>query len=220
MKICPISDLHGILPNNIQSCDVVVIAGDIVPLNIQRMALESSRWFIDVFIPWALNLPCDKVIFVAGNHDFWLNRWHWKEIQPESEKLIYLEDDAYVYNGLTFYGTPWITGLPGWAFYTENEEKYFDNIPENVDVLITHAPCFGNKTGEVLQKKVFNTGSDYGSKVLAEYVTNKRNVRYMFSGHIHSGEHQMKLWNNTYVKCCSIVDEHYDNVYPIEYIDI
>ena len=221
MKICPISDLHGYLPTNIEPCDVVVIAGDIVPLTIQRLALESSQWFINEFIPWALDLPCEKVIFIAGNHDFWLNRWTWREIQPESDKLVYLEDDAYEYGGLTFYGTPWITGLRGWAFCTDNESRYFDNIPENVDIFISHAPCFDNKTGQVLQKKQYNTGADYGSKVLADYVLNKRNIRYMFSGHIHSGEHKMKLWNNkTYVKCCSLKDENYKVVYNIEYFDI
>ena len=95
------------------------------------------------------------------------------------------------------------------------------NIPENVDVFISHAPCFDNKTGQVLQKNQFNTGADYGSKVLEDYVLNKRNIRYMFSGHIHSGEHKMKLWNNkTYVKCCSLKDENYKVVFNIEYFDI
>ena len=35
MKICTISDLHGYLPNNIEESDLLLIAGDLIPLDIQ-----------------------------------------------------------------------------------------------------------------------------------------------------------------------------------------
>ena len=69
MKICAISDLHGnLIP--IQKCDLCLIAGDVVPLNIQKNRVESIVWFFQDFLPWIKELPCEEVYMVAGNHDF------------------------------------------------------------------------------------------------------------------------------------------------------
>ena len=49
MKIVALSDLHGTLPTFVPECDVVVIAGDILPLNIQRKIDESICWLCNDF---------------------------------------------------------------------------------------------------------------------------------------------------------------------------
>ena len=69
MKICAMSDLHGNLIH-IQKCDLCLIAGDVVPLNIQKNRVESIVWFFQDFLPWIKELPCEEVYMVAGNHDF------------------------------------------------------------------------------------------------------------------------------------------------------
>ena len=74
MKICAFSDMHGQLDFKVEPCDIVLIGGDIVPLNIQSYSTPSEKWFKTVFIPWCANLPCEKVVFIAGNHDHWLER--------------------------------------------------------------------------------------------------------------------------------------------------
>ena len=76
MKICGISDIHGNLYNEIPKCDVLCICGDIVPLSIQRDIKESDKWFTEDFIKWINNLPCNKVIIVPGNHDFYLEKMY------------------------------------------------------------------------------------------------------------------------------------------------
>ena len=43
MKIAGISDLHGYLPN-IEKSDILLIAGDISPLNIQFNKPEMKKW--------------------------------------------------------------------------------------------------------------------------------------------------------------------------------
>lgn len=68
MKVCAMSDLHGDLPE-IKSCDLVLICGDSVPLNVQASTNGTKKWYKNKFKTWADNLPCEKVIFIAGNHE-------------------------------------------------------------------------------------------------------------------------------------------------------
>ena len=70
MKCVALSDLHGDLPEDIPECDIVIIAGDILPLNIQRDKIKSTAWLCNEFKNWCNFLKCSKVIFIAGNHDF------------------------------------------------------------------------------------------------------------------------------------------------------
>jgi hypothetical protein len=42
------SDLHGQLPV-VDPCDVLLLAGDLVPLEVQEDDERSKRWFSDVF---------------------------------------------------------------------------------------------------------------------------------------------------------------------------
>ena len=70
MKICAISDMHGRLDFNIKPCDILCICGDILPTTIQSLHEWSIKWLIEEFIPWCEKQPCEKVFFIAGNHDF------------------------------------------------------------------------------------------------------------------------------------------------------
>ena len=70
MKICAISDLHGFLIDYIEPCELVLICGDIVPLYMQRNKPQCEKWLKTVFADWIKSLPCKKVVFTAGNHDF------------------------------------------------------------------------------------------------------------------------------------------------------
>lgn len=54
------SDLHGNLIH-IQKCDLCLIAGDVVPLNIQKNRVESIVWLFQDFLPWIKELPCEEV---------------------------------------------------------------------------------------------------------------------------------------------------------------
>ena len=69
LKITAISDIHGDLPI-IDPCDVLCICGDIVPLEIQRNYTKSVAWLAGRFVNWCEELDCEKVIIIAGNHDF------------------------------------------------------------------------------------------------------------------------------------------------------
>ena len=150
MKIIAISDIHGYLPQ-LPKCDVVTISGDILPLHLQDKYEDALCWLAGPFQDWALKLDCDKVIFIAGNHDFVFeymsdngnhtcskpksNEPHWqvgctaftimgtvfKLDDYANRKIIYLQDTSYTYNGVKFYGTPWCPNLRNWAFYGDSQ---------------------------------------------------------------------------------------------------
>lgn len=215
MRVIAVSDLHGYLPDpeSIPACDVVCICGDIVPLEYQNDDAASIAWFCLEFVPWSDELDCKKVIFIAGNHDFFLEHIMLGPVREDGtrkcrtasevlrkllpgnnkgkHKLVYLRDSSFELEGKRFYGTPWISGLPRWAFNQEEDELRTGNyahIPHRCDVLLTHMPPALGDAGTVLQYSAFNYLADYSSKALADVLL-ERDIRYTFCGHVHTGGH-------------------------------
>ena len=252
MKICAISDLHGYLPNDIEPCDIVCICGDIIPLNIQKNYEASLAWLSGPFQSWALNLDCKKVIFIAGNHDFVFETLHNSEVHtcdqhqvyPHSKlyftssricetlfqmdndydpKILYLCDNTYKYEDVTFYGTPWCPELRNWAFYANNKQllNEFNKIPDDVDVLITHCPPKYGLQGVVLETN-YNYMQDFGCVELQQVIDERFLMKDMWvlSGHIHSGKHDIEKMNNVKYRNCSLKDENYEVTYQPFYFEI
>lgn len=206
MKICGMSDIHGNLYNAVPVCDVLCLCGDIVPLNEQRSMDASATWWTRRFAKWANELPCEKIILVPGNHDFYLeniyNDGAWteaKEIMREltNNKVEMLIDELYEYKGVTFYGSPWIQPIEfqkgRWAFEyptDEVEENPFENIP-TCDILITHDnPNYNNKLGYCCFGKYkhhlfghWHDGTAYGHlnqyncSILDDWYNHKKNLQ-------------------------------------------
>lgn len=245
MKIVSISDTHGYLPE-LPECDVVCICGDILPLHIQRDFENSLAWMAGPFQSWALNLKCQKVIFIAGNHDFileklwkgglrqgpephWTMYWDTKMIHDtvfqldddRDPKIIYLQDSSYTYNGVKFYGTPWCPNLANWAFYANSEDLKinFAAIHPDTDVLLTHCPPKYGLQGVVLENN-WNHMSDFGCVELQQALDDRFSNKDMWvlSGHIHSGKHDVEVLNNIKYRNCSLKDEDYRESYqPFEF---
>ena len=226
MKIVALGDLHGALPQ-LPACDVVVIAGDIVPLEKERDGEESAEWFSTSFQHWCLDAPCSKVIFIGGNHDRLLEHLlgeytiaeihHGLFAEDIYNKIVLLHDSAYTYDGITFYGTPWCPDLVNWAFYGEDDlrRSKFAAIP-NCDILLTHCPPKVGTQGVVFGKCRVS-GANFGDPILAETLATKR-IGWVISGHIHSGNHAVELLGETKCRNCSIKDEQYNVCYaPFEF---
>lgn len=159
MKVCGISDIHGNLLENVPECDVLCIAGDVVTLNAQRNYDASEYWWKNRFVPWVMKLKCEKVLVVPGNHDIYLENLYlngkWEEFCDYMAittygKLHFLIDQSFEYEGINFYGTPWIDPIEFqeniWAFQVKSykENNPYSKIP-NCDILITHDSPFKNK---------------------------------------------------------------------------
>lgn len=194
MKICGISDIHGNLIEGIPKCDILCICGDIVPLNIQRNLEQSKHWWENRFIKWVEKLPCEKVIIIPGNHDFYLEHKYkqqeWESFKTNmynlsNKKAIFMIDEIYIYKGIKFYGTPWIKPIEfqedRWAFSKTDSYK---NIPK-CDILLTH------------DTPIYN-------KVLDNYSFGKS--KYHLYGHWHNGDNDINSGRYN----CSRLDDWYN----------
>lgn len=95
----------------------------------------------------------------------------------------------------------------------------FNEIPENLDILISHdAPNLGT-VGTILEKNNYNTDINAGNHILSEYII-KRYPRYCFCGHIHSGNHNLEKIGDSNLANCSILNERYQVVYDPLYLRI
>lgn len=225
LDIVAFSDNHGYLPpieEFPEKFDVLCICGDIVPVAAQKDMVRSLSWFLLEFIPWVEKVPCDKVLLVAGNHDFFLealgvhsseveSRLFWgKHLKRVTKKLKYLCDSTYQYKGFVFYGTPWCPDLSNWAFYKDSKslEQTFEHIPKKVDVLLTHTPPRVESVGMVLQGGLYRTGANYGCEELAKVLASRK-CQYALCGHVHSGSHGETEWNGKKLVNVSLLDEDY-----------
>ena len=191
MKISAISDMHGNLPQ-IEPCDLLLVAGDISPLRIQNKYELMIDWMNEEFYPWVKSLPCKHVVMVAGNHDFYFRHEGIEGVKEDiinfklGDKLVYLENSSFEYEGLKIYGTPNCVGPFGWPFCDALEARgAYDKI-ERCDILLTHQPPKHDKVGCSFpyQYNERNFGSDYLYNVIVD-----KKIPIVVCGHIHSGIH-------------------------------
>ena len=161
MKVCAISDLHGYLPE-IEESDILLIVGDISPLEIQFNKPKMKTWLETEFAYWIKSLPVDKVYMVAGNHDGYfegINPMQLAAIKQACDfKLMYLENDWIIHRHegqeYKIFGTPYCHIFGSWPFMVSDErmEEYFKSIPDKVDIIISHDPPYGiGQVDQILQ---------------------------------------------------------------------
>lgn len=96
MKVTAISDLHGNLID-IEPCDLLLICGDISPLEIQRDYIQMTKWIFNEFQEWIMKIDCPTIILTPGNHDFWFEKMINQSNTYLFNKLIILIDGEEKY---------------------------------------------------------------------------------------------------------------------------
>lgn len=226
MKIIAISDLHGYLPTIEEQADIMLIAGDISPLDIQGTRVLMREWIEDEFIPWINRLEVEKVFLVAGNHDRFLeiisdaDITEWRMLT--GQKLQYLKNEMMTYidkfgESWTIFGTPYCHIFGNWSFMISDEAlaEKFKKIPEEVDIIITHDPPYGIGFHDCNLQKPYSRsiGPEHlGDKPLREQLE-KTKFRFLCCGHIHSGEHNPTEFMGGQVVNVSLLDEYYQPTY-------
>lgn len=222
MKIIAISDLHGQLPEIKESCDVLCICGDICPLQIQFSKDDCKEWILNTFITWGNTIDCKHILVIAGNHDFVFEKSLREDIYNwfSNSKFTYLENTSIEIDGKTFYGTPYCKEFGNWAFMRSNDhlELIFRNIPENIDVLLTHDAPYG--VSDICQQDIWwNNHTHIGSIPLRNTILEKK-PKLLLHGHLHTTNHDKELLQETYVYNVSLLNEDYEMSFPPLIIEI
>ena len=215
LKILALSDLHG----NLIDCskyesDVMIIAGDILPLEFQNDILESKFWMLNNFKDWLKKQHTHTVIFIGGNHDKLFQDdpdFMYSEF-PKTSNYIYLQDDYVEIDRKKIYGNPWCHIFFNWSFMTTDDELYniYSKMPKDIDILISHDCPYG-LNDVILDSKCY-TGKHVGNYPL-RLIIEERKPKYCISGHLHTATHNKMLLNKTKCYNVSILNEQYNIAY-------
>ena len=169
MKLILGSDLHGYLPKNTPSGDVMILAGDILP------ATDIHSFVRNKLHPWFLNAPVKHIILTWGNHD-----WHaFNELIGVCHAIVLIEQTVVI-DGIKIYGSPWSLPFMRWAWMAPEAtlEKIYRDIPNDVGIIVSHTPPYG------LCDKA-NDGRFCGSRALLKRMKSLPNLKLVVCGHIH-----------------------------------
>lgn len=227
IRIAAISDLHGTLPE-INKCDLCLIAGDVIPLSIQRNRIESVIWLFKTFLHWVNQLPCKEVFMIAGNHDFEMEKNYpvMKALEYLSGfKLTYLQNNYTTFRAddgqdIKVYGSPQCHKFGNWAFmYDESYlEGLYSQVPSDIDIWLTHdTPKIGDL--DLLPPSQWNKEPLHaGGESLAKAIQTKQ-PKLVVCGHLHTCATKYERNNNTQLVNVSILNNSYQHIYKPTYIN-
>ena len=188
LKCVAISDTHGwheqiVIPDG----DVLIASGDFCKYGRKEEVKE--------FALWLQKLPHRFKLVTAGNHD--------KPVEKQTAKCRRLFQDAgvtlllneeIVLDGIKFWGSPVTPKFFEWHFMKARGPeiaKVWAQIPDDVDVLITHGPPYGH--GDLAP--AYRTAHPKAAGCLdllnrireIQKASSYYNPRFHVFGHIHDG---------------------------------
>ena len=210
MVITFISDTHTkhrYCEDDLPGGDLLIHAGDIMNSGYD----ENDIW---EFLEWFNKREQYKGhVFIAGNHDRYFENKpnETKNILREYPKVTYLQDKSLLYvnedtnDACSIYGSPHQPTFHNWAFNLprngEELQNKWNNIPKDIDILITHGPAWGHL--DIVPYGHLSVGCE----LLRERVDVIKPKIHVF-GHVHSG-YGYKFHNGTHFFNASVLDERY-----------
>jgi len=178
--------------------DLLIHAGD--------MSMMGTETEIEQFLKWYSSLRAKYKVLIAGNHDFLFEKQRMiaKDLLAKYPDIIYLETEEVVIEGIKIYGEPRQPWFHSWAFNVERGEaikRYWDAIPEDVNILVTHGPPKG-----ILDMTM--SGENVGCEDLLYRLPYLEQLKLVVFGHIH--EHAgCELINGVYYVNASALNVRY-----------
>ena len=226
LKTNVLSDMHGKLPSYVEEFDLMLICGDVCPSYCHGCDFQKS-WVENDFVEWIKALPFrhswSKVVMTPGNHDFIFERWGQDDYDYlkylTGGRLIVLRNQLYEFeyvNDLTLdveklkiWGTPYCQQFGRWAFMRPSYvlSNKFAEIPNDIDILISHSAPDIEGYGYVDWDTPYQRNA--GCPILANAIREKK-PKFVFCGHIHSGNHKLQDIDGTMIANVSYVDEAYE----------
>jgi predicted phosphohydrolase len=148
LRVVCISDTHGFHRQlNLPPGDILINAGDLLPDENQAEALADLN-------NWLGTLPYKRRVVIAGNHDL-LFASNPAQARKKLTNAVYLENSGVELLGIKFWGCPVTPVIQEMAFAVDRgaaSRTYWDKVPADTDVLITHGPPFHvlDKNGPLL----------------------------------------------------------------------
>lgn len=176
MRIVAISDTHLEKPD-LPNGDLLIHCGDFTYSGFRSHYSLNKKSEPPIAYDWIKTQApkFKKMVGVAGNHDFDFQK---DTLEPWMTLLF---DELIEFEGLKIYGTPYVPRYFDWAFMKSEAEleEIYSNIPEGIDILITHGPPYG-----ILDK---NKRGDWCGSVslLNQLKKMEKPPKYCFFGHIH-----------------------------------
>lgn len=138
LSIVAVSDTHTlhrklVLPK----ADMLIHAGDACSYGTEKEFRDFAAWFRDQ--------PFKYKVFVAGNHDRFVERQRHDAVRMLGPDIVYLQDEQVSIEGFDIFGSPWTPAFCNWAFNADARqlELAAAAIPDELDLLITHGPPYG-----------------------------------------------------------------------------
>jgi Icc-related predicted phosphoesterase len=231
MRIVCISDTHSLHENmrhTLPEGDVLIHAGDCTNKGSQRDVEEFVHWYMNI-------QSYDTKIFIAGNHDFAFENyryphhkgdydWYYNLMNEENlsqSDVVYLEDKQCIIDSpefsrpIKFWGSPWQPEFYNWAFNLprlgDELKKYWDMIPDDTDVLITHGPP--NEARDFVSN--WRQGDvNVGCELLRHRVDQIKPLVHIF-GHIHGAYGAAYIKDTLFVNASICTEQYVPSNKPI-----
>jgi len=199
MRIVAISDTHMEESKvQIPECDLLIHAGDFDLRTLDHLE-QLNDWFY--------NQPAKKIVWIAGNHDFYCEKLDEYSINEIVNCATYLENNSVTINGIKIWGSPYSVIFHNWAFMLPDNElaKIWATIPKDTDIVITHGPSYG-----ILDQVCFANGDfkeNVGSISLREKIKEIQPTHFV-CGHIHSARGIYQDAHTVYINA-SLMNDYY-----------
>ena len=185
MKLVILSDNHAEYNFDVPDGDILIHAGD--------FSFTGSFTEICDFIELMNKQPHKYKLWIPGNHEIGLqNHSHTIEVIDKETEALCIHNKEHEIDGIKFFGSAFTPEVRNWAFMYNKEQakKYWENAPDEVDVLITHGPPYG-------YLDMSDEGENLGCKSLLKYIE-KIQPKVHAWGHIHEAYGTWFVaWENT-----------------------
>lgn len=199
-RITVISDTHGWnlrtkFPGLLEPADILIHCGDMTSRGSIESLAKVGRELA--------TLPFRYKVVIAGNHDRGLYKDPDRARAALYPYCIYLQDELIEIMGLRIYGSPWLPWRPERinpdfrCFNVGNTDEKWKQIPDHLDILVTHGPPYGILDAAPRDIKNHPDGrvevvrENIGDPSLSSWYNYSRDVdvlpRYHVFGHNHSG---------------------------------
>lgn len=203
------SDTHS-LDLQTPAADYLLFAGDCTKTG-------SEPEFV-AFNEWLSRQPQAKRFVTFGNSDKFAAHDCAAVRRILSNAVCLIDEEVTTPEGLRIYGSPWVVSdydevrarKDNWAFVLMNSSLAYpakwQEIPENLDVLLTHGPPYGISDKQMPTKSLVGDGHLLNRLIQLASLNAAPKVHVF--GHIHEGDrvtekHGVKFLNASLLDCLS-----------------